>query len=122
MEREKAMSAAQIEKAFAAWPHVEPTLRVPHNDCEYRQLVKLLDRLVDDLGENEDHPLASMRRDPTSPLKNPHLVAADVSRRKFLAETEGRLATTDVDGYFFNALLTIAGDSGTHHMSQQLDD
>ena len=25
------MSTAQIEKAFEAWPQVEPTLHVPHN-------------------------------------------------------------------------------------------
>jgi HTH-type transcriptional regulator/antitoxin HigA len=54
------MSSAQIEKAFAVWPQIEPTLRVPHNDREYRQLVKLLDRLIDEVGENEKHPLASM--------------------------------------------------------------
>ena len=54
------MSTAQIEEAFAAWPHLEPVLRVPHTDNEYRQLVKLLDRLVDEVGENENHPLASM--------------------------------------------------------------
>ena len=54
------MSTVQIEKAFAVWPQVEPTLRVPHNDREYRQLVKLLDRLIDEVGENENHPLASM--------------------------------------------------------------
>lgn len=54
------MSTAQIEKAFAVWPQIEPTLRVPHNDREYRQLVKLLDRLIDEVGENEHHPLASM--------------------------------------------------------------
>ena len=51
------MSTAQIEKAFQAWPQVEPTLRVPHNEREYRQLVKHLDLLVD---EDETHPLASM--------------------------------------------------------------
>lgn len=49
-----------MERAFAVWPQVEPTLRVPHNDREYRQLVKLLDRLIDEVGENENHPLASM--------------------------------------------------------------
>jgi len=49
-----------MEKAFAVWPQVEPTLRVPHNDREYRQIVKLLDRLIDEVGEDEDHPLASM--------------------------------------------------------------
>ena len=54
------MSTVQIEKAFAAWPQVEPTLRVPHNEREYRRLVKLLDRLIDEVGENEDHPLASL--------------------------------------------------------------
>jgi HTH-type transcriptional regulator / antitoxin HigA len=54
------MSTAQLNKAFAVWPQVEPALRVPHNDREYRQLVKQLDRLVDEVGENENHPLASL--------------------------------------------------------------
>jgi len=54
------LSTAQIEKAFAVWPQVEPALRVPHNERECRQLVKQLDRLVDEVGENENHPLASM--------------------------------------------------------------
>ncbi|MBI5386232.1 MAG: hypothetical protein HZA90_16300 [Verrucomicrobia bacterium] len=54
------MSTIQIEKAFAAWPQVEPALRVPRTDKEYRHLVKLLDRLVDEVGEDEGHPLASM--------------------------------------------------------------
>jgi len=49
-----------MEKAFAAWPNVEPALHVPRNDREYRQLVKLLDRLVDEVGEDEHHPLASL--------------------------------------------------------------
>ena len=60
MERELDVSTAQMEKAFAVWPQVEPALRVPHNDREYRQLVKQLDRLVDEIGEDENHPLASM--------------------------------------------------------------
>jgi HTH-type transcriptional regulator/antitoxin HigA len=34
-------------------------LRVPHNDREYRRLVKQLDRLVYEVGEDENHPLAS---------------------------------------------------------------
>ena len=58
------MSTAQLNKAFAVWPQVEPALREPHNDREYRQLVKQLDRLVDEVGEvgeDENHPLASMR-------------------------------------------------------------
>jgi len=54
------MSTAQMEKAFAAWPQIEPAIHVPRTDREYRQLVKLLDRLVDEVGENEKHPLASL--------------------------------------------------------------
>ena len=49
-----------MEKAFAAWPLIEPAIHVPRTDREYRQLVKLLDRLVDEVGENENHPLASL--------------------------------------------------------------
>ena len=54
------ISTAQMEKAFVVWPQVEPALRVPRTDREYRQLVKLLDKLVDEVGEDEDHPLASL--------------------------------------------------------------
>ena len=35
-------------------------LLTPQNEREYRQLVKLLDRLIDEVGEDEGHPLASM--------------------------------------------------------------
>jgi HTH-type transcriptional regulator/antitoxin HigA len=54
------MLTTQLNKAFKAWAQVEPVLRVPHNNREYRQLVKQLDRLVDEVGEDENHPLASM--------------------------------------------------------------
>jgi len=54
------MSTAQMEKAFAAWPQVEPAIHVPRTEREYRQLVLLLDRLVDEVGERENHPLASL--------------------------------------------------------------
>jgi len=53
------MSTAQIDNALAAWPQLEPVLHVPRNEQEYHQLVKVLDRLVDEVGEAEDHPLAS---------------------------------------------------------------
>lgn len=43
---------------FPAMPQTAPTL--PRNDREYRLLVKQLDRLVDEVGENESHPFASM--------------------------------------------------------------
>jgi len=48
-----------MQKALEAWPQVKPALYVPRTEREYRQLVKLLDRLIDEVGEDEDHPLAS---------------------------------------------------------------
>jgi HTH-type transcriptional regulator / antitoxin HigA len=54
------MSKVQMDEALHAWPHVKPALYVPRTEPEYRELVKLLDRLIDEVGENEDHPLASL--------------------------------------------------------------
>ena len=33
---------------------------VPHTDAEYRELVAFLDSLIDEVGEDESHPLASL--------------------------------------------------------------
>jgi len=33
---------------------------VPHTPAEYEQLVELCDRLIDQVGEDETHPLASL--------------------------------------------------------------
>ena len=33
---------------------------VPHSEQEYDQLVALLDALIDEVGEDESHPLASL--------------------------------------------------------------
>jgi HTH-type transcriptional regulator / antitoxin HigA len=33
---------------------------VPHTEADYRELVELLDRVTDEVGEDEDHPLASL--------------------------------------------------------------
>jgi len=54
------MTLAQIEKTKTAWPSLAETLYVPHNEGQYRELVALLDNLVDEVGEDEKHPLASL--------------------------------------------------------------
>ena len=54
------MSSKQIREAFAAWPQMQPALFVPHSEREYQALVKFLDYLIDEVGENEKHPLASL--------------------------------------------------------------
>jgi len=35
-------------------------VRVPHTEGDYRELVELLDRVTDEVGEHENHPLASL--------------------------------------------------------------
>jgi len=54
------MTLAQIDKTKTVWPSLAETLYVPHTEREYRKLVAFLDRLVDEVGENELHPLASL--------------------------------------------------------------
>ncbi|CAN5341415.1 hypothetical protein BH20ACI2_BH20ACI2_27050 [soil metagenome] len=43
-----------------SWKNISDTVFVPHNDLEYERLVKMLDNLIDQVGEDESHPLASM--------------------------------------------------------------
>jgi HTH-type transcriptional regulator / antitoxin HigA len=54
------MSVAELEKVTKAWPPISRAVRVPHTDADYRDLVQLLDRLTDEVGEDENHPLASL--------------------------------------------------------------
>ncbi len=37
-----------------------PIVFVPHTESEYQRLVAVLDDLIDVVGENENHPLASL--------------------------------------------------------------
>lgn len=54
------MQNLDLNKTVDAWTPLSRTLFVPHTDSEYRQLVELLDSLIDQVGEEESHPLASM--------------------------------------------------------------
>ena len=51
---------AEIQTAQDVWPVLTPVVFVPHEESEYQQLVAILDDLIDEVGENENHPLASM--------------------------------------------------------------
>lgn len=51
---------AEIETAQDVWPKVASVVFVPHAESEYRRLVAVLDDLIDLVGENESHPLASL--------------------------------------------------------------
>lgn len=46
--------------AVQAWLAVEALVYVPHTAEEYQRLVAVLDALIDAVGEDETHPLASL--------------------------------------------------------------
>jgi HTH-type transcriptional regulator / antitoxin HigA len=54
------MLQKEMGTAVQAWPAVEAIVYVPHTAEEYQQLVAVLDALIDEVGEEETHPLASL--------------------------------------------------------------
>ncbi|MFA4910540.1 MAG: helix-turn-helix domain-containing protein [Desulfobacteria bacterium] len=50
----------QLKKIEKVWPEVQNIFSVPHNEKDYNKLVSLLDVLIDEVGDNESHPLASL--------------------------------------------------------------
>lgn len=43
-----------------SWTNVAGTVFVPQNEADYERLVSMLDDLIDKVGEDESHPLASL--------------------------------------------------------------
>jgi HTH-type transcriptional regulator/antitoxin HigA len=54
------MSAVYIEQITPVWNDFSKFVHVLHNEHDYQQVVELLDSLIDVVGENEQHPLASL--------------------------------------------------------------
>jgi HTH-type transcriptional regulator/antitoxin HigA len=54
------MQNLDVNKTADAWSSLAGAVFVPHSEDEYRRLVALLDGLIDEVGENESHPLASL--------------------------------------------------------------
>jgi len=52
--------STQLNKIAKVWPDMRDILSVPHNEKEYRRLVGLLDKIIDEVGNDESHPLASL--------------------------------------------------------------
>jgi HTH-type transcriptional regulator/antitoxin HigA len=50
----------EVQTAERVWPALAPLVFVPHTESEYQRLVRLLDALIDIVGEDESHPLASL--------------------------------------------------------------
>ena len=54
------MSTTKIQQVTKVWPSLSEVLYVPHTEKEYQEAVALLDSLIDQVGEDEVHPLASL--------------------------------------------------------------
>ena len=50
----------QLKEIERVWPEIRNVFSVPHNEKDYNKLVSLLDVLIDEVGDNESHPLASL--------------------------------------------------------------
>ncbi len=49
-----------VSQTVNNWMPFANTLYVPYTEKEYKNLVALLDGLIDEVGEDESHPLASL--------------------------------------------------------------
>ena len=54
------MLSPSLERTIQVWPQISEVLFVPHTEAEYERAVSLLDELIDEVGEDENHPLASL--------------------------------------------------------------
>ena len=54
------MTGLDFEQLSADWSAVAAKVFVPHSKPEYERLVNVLNSLIDQVGEDEKHPLASM--------------------------------------------------------------
>jgi len=54
------MLDTKIEQASLHWTEVSKILYLPHSEKEYQEAVRLLDNLIDTIGEDENHQLASL--------------------------------------------------------------
>lgn len=54
------MMQIEVAEIGTAWAPLAGTVFVPHTEEEYNQIVVVLDQLIDEVGEDERHPLASL--------------------------------------------------------------
>ncbi|MBI3249204.1 MAG: hypothetical protein HYZ50_22100 [Deltaproteobacteria bacterium] len=54
------VSNPDVTSVSIHWPEMANIVSVPHGEAEYRRLVVLLDALIDEVGEDEHHPLTSL--------------------------------------------------------------
>lgn len=56
----QSMQNLNVSQTAAAWSLLAGKIYVPHSEDQYQRLVALLDSMIDEVGEDESHPLASL--------------------------------------------------------------
>jgi HTH-type transcriptional regulator / antitoxin HigA len=54
------MTNPDVTTLATHWRELAKAIFVPHTEAEYQRLVAFLDQLIDEVGEDETHPLASL--------------------------------------------------------------
>ena len=54
------MPLTNLSKAARFWPNLADTIFISRTEAEYNRLVAMLDELIDEVGKDEAHPLASL--------------------------------------------------------------
>ena len=54
------MQSLNINQTITSWSSIAENVFVPHTEAEYEYLVNILDSLIDQIGEDETHSLASL--------------------------------------------------------------
>ncbi|WP_341525202.1 hypothetical protein WKK05_21650 [Nostoc sp. UHCC 0302] len=54
------MQSFNIAQTITAWTSIAKNVFVPHTEEEYERLVEMLDYLIDQVGEDKTHSLASL--------------------------------------------------------------
>lgn len=60
MEGVAQISTIDLQKTQQAWLNLTNIIFIPHTEKEHQTLVGMLDNLIDEVGEDEAHPLASL--------------------------------------------------------------
>ena len=85
----------QLEEIAKIWPNIQSTFSVPHNEKDYNRLVQLLDGVIDEIGDDESHLLASLMETLGSLIESyearsiPEIEGNPTDTLKFLMEEHG---------------------------------
>ena len=85
----------QLKEIAKVWSDIQPIFSVPHNEKDYKKLVNLLDSLIDEVGNNEKHPLYTLMETIGSLI--------ETYESQYISEPEGKSMDT------LNALMEEHG-------------